>query len=130
MKLSGDKKPRRNRIARGVRAPYTFENLKSDVLYLHDAKGANLSLRKIAKKYGVSHGVIQRVIAGREPVIPHIRSAFGLPPHYIEVTPLPCGHAPLRDRCPICKTPTKYAPHPVVRLAKLRRLMQSPYNNS
>lgn len=99
------------------------------LLYLHSSKGANLSLRKIAKKYGVSHGAIQRVMAGHEPVMPRIRSAFGLPPRAVPVAPLPCGCAPLKSRCPVHQA-TKYAAHPVMRLSALWRLMRSPYNNS
>jgi hypothetical protein len=75
----------RKRTARGVRAPYTFAQLKNDLQGAYRPKDRQNSLRAISKKYGVSHAAVQRVLAGIEPHDPKIRVAFGLP----ELRPAP-----------------------------------------
>lgn len=62
----------------GVRDAYTFDTLRDYLIDLHDDK----SLRSIARdEYGgkVTHAVIERIIAGYDPVDPHIRAVLGLP---------------------------------------------------
>ena len=60
----------------GVRKAYSWKVL-SDALRQEYA--ATKSLRKIAEKYGVSHGVIYRCLKGQEPKDPEIRENLGLP---------------------------------------------------
>jgi len=114
-----------------VRAPYTFETLRQSLKAQHDApdaKGKKTSYRKIATKYGVSHAVIHRAaVYGIEPKDAAIRAALGLPPHAVTVAPLPCGCPPSGTRCKVHGQPRKYAPHPVMRVSRLRKLLQNPY---
>lgn len=86
---------------------------------------------------GINRGMLCAVGRGTKtasrPLIDRMNKVYHLHLPYetkIEVLPLSCGHAPLRDRCPICKPPTKYAAHPVMRLAKLKKLIESKYNQS
>lgn len=122
-----------NKAKIDVRAPYTFESVRQSIIAKRNAldkSGQKTPLRKIAKDYGgVSHGVIQRILAGKEPHDTKIRRALGLSEEIIiHAAPLKCGHISLSKRCKICHPDPKYKPHPVMRLTKLRRLMQSPYN--
>src|SRR3990167_8076495 len=66
------------RTRKGVRGPYTFAKLKDDLLAAHEAIPPK-SLRELSDDYGVTHGAIQRVLAGKEPHSAHIRAALGLP---------------------------------------------------
>jgi hypothetical protein len=84
-----------------------------------------------------SRGVLCDVAAGKRkasrPLIDKLNSAYGLHLHYetkIEVDPLPCGCAPSGTRCKVHQPAPKYAPHPVMRLSKIRRILQSPYKDS
>ena len=79
MKAKQSPQQGQNQKKKGVRAPYTFDSLQSDLLAQQAALGRDFSLRKVAAKYGVSHAVIQRVLAGVEPTDPTIRKALGLP---------------------------------------------------
>ncbi len=116
-----------------VRAPYTFENVRQ-LLIAHrntpDAKRPKTSYRKIGARYGVSHAVIHRIVQyGYEPKSPTIRSALGLPPRSVAVDPCAhCGQVHTLKHCP--GEPRKYAPHPVMRITAIRRLLQSPYRDS
>lgn len=151
MKLSGDKKHRVNRNKKGVARYATPDQLsrlhppQSSLAALTDAKSVlqarhvgETTWRVIAWELGgVNRGTLSAIASGdRYPspkMIAKLNSAYGCslnPVSSVRVAPLSCGHAPLRDRCPICKPPTKYAAHPVTRISALRRLMQSPYNNS
>lgn len=110
------KKSSRVIVKTAVRAPYTFDKVKSYLEALRDSPDGNrdfTSLRKIGKKYGVSHAVIQRALNGIEPKDNTIRHNLGMAPHTVTVEPLACGHAPSGKHCPICKPPTKYPWHPV-----------------
>lgn len=66
------------RVRRPVRRAYTFKRVKRDVSHLHTRKRQPMSLHAIAHLYGVTHGAVQRVIAGQEPKRLDIRLAFGL----------------------------------------------------
>lgn len=118
------------RTRRGVRNAYTYLNLKDDLVYLHDAKGGNLSLRKIAARYGVTHAVIHRILTyDMEPKNREIRNALGLKDYaLVEICPKCEQLHELKQRCP--GATTKYAPHPVMRLSRLRSILTSPYKDS
>lgn len=117
----------------GVRKAYTTDHLKADILRQRsalDAKGKKPSYRAIAKRYGVSHAVIHRLMVYNiEPKDHQIRHALGLTDYVLVEACAKCGkaHDPVR-RCP--GEPTKYAAHPVMRLSKIRRILQSPYKDS
>lgn len=67
------------------------------------------------------------------PLIDKLNTAYGLHLHYetkIEVDPLPCGCPPTGKRCKVHQPPTKYTKHPVMRLSKILRVLQSPYKDS
>lgn len=81
----------RNLAKTGVRAPYTFAKVKHDLLAVHDKNDRKKSMRGLAKKYGVSHGVIQRIMTGIEPKSHTIRAKLNLSPLI--------GHAPLCPKC-------------------------------
>lgn len=88
----------RNRAGGGVRAPYTFAKLKRDLLAAHGPPPKK-SLRELAQRFGVSHGVIQRVLLGLEPQSPRIRAALNLS----ALAPAPvcakCGRVHVAKRC-------------------------------
>ena len=116
-----------------VRAPYTFENVRQlliDQRNAPDAKRSKTSYRKIGARYGVSHAVIHRIVQyGYEPKDNKIRAALGLPPCTVAVEPCAkCGQVHTLKHCP--EAPRKYAPHPVMRITAIRRLLQSPYRDS
>lgn len=123
----------RKRTKTAVRAAYTFDNLQGDILRQRnalDAKGRKQSYRTIAKKYGVNHAVIHRIVVyGIEPKDHKIRHALGLSDYVQVQTCSKCGqlHAFSR-RCP--GAVTKYPPHPVMRLSRLKAILNSPYRDS
>ena len=88
--------------------------------------------KDIGKDYpDVPLGTLCRIVRDETymPKSPMLRAHLGLEPLPVEVTPCAkCGllHAFTR-RCPTAAAP-KYAPHPVMRLAKVRRILQSRYN--
>jgi len=69
-----------NRVRTGVQSPYTFEQLKNELLLRHDPKSKENSTRGIANDYGVTCGTIGRVLHGTEPHNAAIREKLGLPP--------------------------------------------------
>ena len=119
-----------------VRGAYTFETVRASLKAQHDAldaRGKKTSYRKIAALYGVSHAVIHRAaVYGIEPKNNSIRAALGLPPHTVAVAPCAkCGAVHVAKRCTDRAQPTKYAPHPVMRLSKVKRLVNNwPWCNS
>lgn len=128
--------PRINAMAskRGVRGAYTLEYVRQDVLRQRNAldeKGNLTSWRKIAKRYGISHASIYRLaMYGTNPKDPEIRKALNLP-EFVSVEPCArCGHVHVTKRCTDKTQPTKYAPHPVMRVTAIRRLLQNPYLQS
>lgn len=90
------------RTGRGVQRTYTWPELKNDVLYRHDPKSGKMSLRQIAKIYGVNHAVIQRIINGHEPQKTRIRAALGLSPMVLTPSCPKCGAV---HTTKICRTP-------------------------
>lgn len=85
---------------------------------------------------GFNRGMLCKVAKGKKPasrpLIDRMNEVYHLHLPYetkIEVVPLSCGHAPLRKSCPICNQ-KKYAPHPVMRLSRLRAILTSPYKDS
>ena len=65
---------------RGVQKPYTFAKLKDDLLGVYDPASPDNSLRGLAKKLGVNHAVIQRILNGIEPKTALIRKRLNLVP--------------------------------------------------
>lgn len=123
----------RKRTKTAVRGAYTFDNLKGDLLSQRnalDAKGKKQSYRTIAKKYGVSHAVIYRIITcDFEPKDHEIRHALGLSDYaVVEICPKCEQLHELKRRCP--GMTTKYQPHPVMRLSRLKAILNSPYKDS
>lgn len=87
---------------------------------------------------GVNRGTLSAVESGdREPskrLIKKLNSVYGCHLHpkqvkiVVDVCPI-CGAVPTpRHRCP--GTPPKYAPHPVMRMIRLKRILNSPYKDS
>lgn len=75
----------RNRARRGVRAAYTWQNVRSGVL----ARLRSKSLRAVARELGLkNHSIIQRIRDGIEPRDSDTRRALGL-----------CEYAP----APVCR---------------------------
>ena len=64
---------------------------------------ANGTWEQAAKHIGVSRGYLYRVAKGTRPASNTLRVKLGLPPNTVSVSPLPCGHAELAKRCPICQ---------------------------
>jgi hypothetical protein len=65
-----------------------------------DAKGKKTSYRVIAKKYGVSHATIHRIIVyGTEPKDRIIRHRLGLGDYAVVPTCQKCGAAHVSKRC-------------------------------
>ena len=97
----------RKRNWKPVRKPYSWPKLKNDVLSVYVANDKKNGLRGLAKKYGVSHGVIQRILAGHEPKRADIRRALGLPA-LVSVSACPdCGEGHVKSRCPNKSKPAK-----------------------
>lgn len=102
--------------------------------FRHDFYGTWLL---VANELDYNKGVLCAVANGKRKasheLIDRMNERYGLKLKYthikITVTPCPtCGAIPnaAKHRCP--QSAPKYKPHPVMRLSKLRRLMQSPYN--
>lgn len=87
-------------------------------------------MRAFAREIGINHGYLSAIINGTRPASNAVRLALGLHPLHVTVAPLSCGHPPGGKRCAICHPPTKYAPHPVMRVSRLRKLLQNPYLQS
>lgn len=95
------------------------------------------SWRILAYELGYNHGTLYSIAKrGRAPdakLIKKLNSTYGSRVVYQNPIPvLPCSkcgqlHAFSR-RCPGAST--KYAPHPVMRLSRIRRILQSPYLTS
>ena len=100
------------------------------ILKARRAKGEKW--RAIGLDYpGVKLGTLARIAYDDdyEPKSQAIRAALGLPPRSVTVEPcLHCGQVHTLKRCP--ESPRKYAPHPVMRVTSIRRLLQSPYRDS
>ena len=80
---------------------------------------------------GVKLGTLARIAYddAYEPKSQAIRAALGLPPCTVSVEPCTkCGQVHTLKHCP--EAPRKYAPHPVMRITAIRRLLQSPYRDS
>jgi hypothetical protein len=77
---------------------YTWEKLKSDVLYLY---GEKRSLRAVARLYGspINHADIQRVLEGKETKNVKKRLAFGLPAYALAPVCPKCGDLHYPRRC-------------------------------
>lgn len=89
--------------------------------------------KDIGKDYpGVPLGTLCRIAHDKtyEPKNHLIRHALGLDPLPVEVLPcLKCGKLhDFKRKCPDAFI--KYAPHPVMRLSRLRAILTSPYRNS
>lgn len=106
----------------------TLENAK-DVL--NKRYGGDVTWRIISWELGgINRGTLFNVAKnGRVPSLELIRAINRVykchlqPATKVAITPLACGHAPLRKNCPTCNPPKKYAPHPVMRLTELERRM-------
>ena len=88
------------------------------------------SYKKAAKELGVNRGTLYATHKGKRRASNALRHALGLPPHTVEVYPLPCGCAPTGTRCKVHQPAPKYAPHPVMRITKIKRILNSPYKDS
>jgi len=105
---------------------------------LHDSEArraivknkGKMSLRAFARSIGVNAGYLSAVLNGTRPASNKLRVKLGLPPHTVEVYPLPCGCAPTGTRCKVHQPAPKYAPHPVMRITKIKRILNSPYKDS
>ena len=119
--------------------PESLKSLPDARSVLHIRNGA-LSLSDISWELGgVNRGTLSGVINGkREPsakLIKKINSVYGCHLHQkqvkITVEVCPACDAPNytpRHRCP--GAPSKYAPHPVMRVSKIKRILNSPYKDS
>ena len=87
------------RARTAVQSSYTFAQLKNDVQSAHDPKSREKSFHGLAKKYGVSHAVIQRIMLGQEPRRPDIRAALGLPALRLAPVCPRCGQVHVTRRC-------------------------------
>ena len=88
-----------------------------------------ISLRAFAKSKKVNAGYLSAVINGSHPASNKLRLALGLPPRSVAVEPCAkCGQVHTLKHCP--DAPRKYAPHPVMRVTAIKRLLQSPYRDS
>jgi hypothetical protein len=100
---------------------------------LHDSEArkaiiknkGKMSLRAYARSICVNAGYLSAVLNGTRPASNRLRVKLGLLPHTVEVYPLPCGCAPSGTRCKVHQPAPKYAPHPVMRLSKIRRVIQA-----
>jgi hypothetical protein len=79
---------------------------------------------------GVPLGTLCRIAHDKKytPKSPMLRAHLGLEPLPIAVTPCPIHGVVHIKRCP--GAPSKYQPHPVMRLSKIRRLLQEPYRKT
>lgn len=82
--------------------------------------------RAVEKHLKINRGYLSQIANGKRKPSSKVLIALGLPLEHVSVEPLSCGHAPLRKSCPICNQ-QKYAPHPVMRISKIRRILQNPY---
>lgn len=133
-------KAKKDRVAR-MQPPYSLE--RGGFIKMTSAKDviekrhAELkSWEKLSRELdGVNKGTLVGLANGtRKPtrkMIDKLNRFYGCHIHYppVPVEPLSCGHAPLRKSCPICNQ-KKYAPHPVMRLSRLRAILTSPYKDS
>ena len=99
----------------------TLESLRQN---LKARRAKNEKWREIATDYpGVAYGTLSRIVHddSYEPKDNAIRISLGLPPRAVTVTPCAvCGstrHTQHRER----------KPDPVIRIKRLRELLQSPY---
>lgn len=93
---------------------------------------ANNTWEQAAKRIGVSRGYLYRVASGTRPASNKLLAKLGLPPHTVAVTPCAkCGAVHVTKRCTDKAQPTKYPPHPVMRVGRVRRLVNNwPWCNS
>lgn len=85
-----------NRARRGVRAAYTWAQVKAYVLDCLRSK----SLRQVARDLGLkNHSAVQRIRDGIEPHDPAIRAALGLPEYGLAPKCLKCGACHVTKRC-------------------------------
>jgi hypothetical protein len=84
------------------------------------------SLRAYAKTIGVNAGYLSAVLNGTRPASNRLRVKLGLPPHTVEVYPLPCGCAPSGKRCKLhdAKKPRRVYD---ISYKRLRALLNNPY---
>lgn len=99
-----------------------------------DLKSWRVLAYELAEPHPTLTGIVKRDRQPTAKLIKKINNTYGTSlvfhPLHVTVAPLPCGHAELVKRCPICNPPTKYAPHPVMRVSRLRKLLQNPYLQS
>lgn len=88
----------------------------------------------LAKELKFNQGYLNRVARGKRPASNRLRIALGLHPLHVPVDPCPtCGTVTLSDVCRTCHPPKpkrQYAVHPVMRVSRLRKLLQNPYLQS
>lgn len=86
--------------------------------------------RHVEKHLGINRGYLSAIAHGKRKPSNKVLLALGLPLQHVEVTPCArCGqlHA-FQRRCP--GSASKYAPHPVMRVSKIKRILNSPYKDS
>ena len=128
-----------DQLSRKFPPPNGLKSLTSikDVLRLR-RYSQEVSWRVIAWELGISdRGTLSRLAKGdREPtekLCSKINSAYGcnVRPHpkYVAVEPCAkCGQVHTLKHCP--EATRKYAPHPVMRITAIKRMLQSPYRDS
>jgi len=102
------------------------ERVRKILLDKHSFYG---SWAAVAEDIGMNRGVLCAVANGKRKASNSLLHALGLPPRTVAVEPCAhCGQAHTLKHCP--RAPRKYAPHPVMRVTAIRRLLQSPYRDS
>jgi hypothetical protein len=89
---------------------------------------------ELAEPHATLSAIVKRGRTPTEKLIKKLNNTYGCHivyhPKTVTVAPLPCGCAPTGTRCKVHQPAPKYAPHPVMRLSKIRRILQSPYKDS
>jgi len=107
------------------------EKRASEVVSAIKKKKGDKSLRAFAKEIGVNHGYLSAILNGKRHASSTVLHALGLP-HTIraDIPVCPACDQPYTPRHRCANAPTKYAPHPVMRLTAIRKLLQNPYLQS
>ncbi len=95
---------------------------------IFDENGGSWSV--VAQILNINRGTLYHVYRGDRKPSNKVMAALGLPFEHVSVLPCAkCGQLhEFRTRCP--GAPTKYAPHPVMRVSKIKRILNSPYKDS
>ena len=104
----------------GCTATYTWEKLKSAILYMYEQ---NMSLRGVAREFGppVNHADIQRILRGIEPRDPHKRLRLGLPALGSAPVCAKCGELHVTRRCTkAAAQPKRVKPRPASTTPKIK----------